>query len=79
RSDTPPIASFLGTAMPSTLLSHFASLLRRWIADLATLVTNPHRLHARDQSLAFRGRDAAATYLRARSSRARSQVNSSFL
>jgi hypothetical protein len=45
--------------MPSILLTRFASLLRRWIAYLDPIVSNPHRLTIRDQSLDFRGRDAA--------------------
>jgi hypothetical protein len=65
--------------MPSTLLTHFASLLRRWIADLYTLVSNPHRLNVRDQSLDFRGRDAALRPAYVRVRRERSQVNSWFL
>ena len=59
--------------MPSTLLTHFASLLRCWITDLDTLVSNPHRLNVRDQSLDFRGRDAALrpAYVRVRRERDR--------
>jgi len=54
--------------MPSTLLARFASLLRRWIADLGTLLSNPHRLDERDQPRDFPVRHAALrpAYVRVR-------------
>jgi hypothetical protein len=45
--------------MPSILLAHFASLLRRWITGPDRHVSSPHRCNVRDRSLVFRGGDAA--------------------
>ena len=59
--------------MPSILVARFASLLRRWIADLDTRVSYPGRFNVSNQSLDFQGRIAALrpAYVRVRRERDR--------